>query len=113
MKVEINLDKVREKFTDANIQRGRYVLANQALSDMNQFVPMRDSNLRTAVAMSTDATELDYLMPYAKAQFYGGTNKARFSNYTTPGTGPRWDLKAESIYMKDWEQAFLKGADLN
>ena len=41
-----------------------------------------------------------------RAQFYGSSyNKHRsfkFSKYTTPGTGPRWDLKAKGMYGDKW-----------
>lgn len=106
MSVEINLDGAMTKLSDGALKRGQYALANQALADMNQYVPKRESNLRTAVSMGIDGTEIIYNMPYAKAQFYapGGWK------YTTPGTGPRWDEKAKGIHMDDWENAFVKGA---
>ena len=107
MKVEIDLDGAMTKLSDKALQRGQYALANQALADMNQYVPRQESHLRTAVSMGIDGTEIIYNMPYAKAQFYapGGWN------YTTPGTGPRWDEKAKGIHMADWQNAFIKGAD--
>ena len=107
MKVKIDLDGVFKKLSDGALKRGQYALANQALADMNQYVPKRESHLRTAVSMGIDGTEIIYNMPYAKAQFYapGGWK------YTTPGTGPRWDEKAKGIHMDDWKNAFVKGAD--
>lgn len=104
--VDIDFSGVENKFSDRNIQRGRYALGNQMLSDMNQFVPRQEGNLRTAVSMSLDATEIHYNMPYAEKQF-----TTHFSNYTTPGTGPRWDEKAKGMYMSAWVKAFTKGAD--
>lgn len=106
MKVEIDLDGVMAKLSDQALQRGRYALANQALADMNQYVPKREGDLRTAVSMGLDGTEIIYNMPYAKAQFYapGGWD------YTTPGTGPHWDDKAKGIHMESWQKAFAKGA---
>ena len=107
MKVEIDLDGVMAKLSGHALQRGRYALANQALADMNQYVPKREGDLRTAVSMGLDGTEIIYNMPYAKAQFYapGGWD------YTTPGTGPRWNDKAKGIHMESWQNAFIKGAD--
>lgn len=105
--VEIDLSGVKEKLSDANMQRGRYALANQALADMNQYVPMDEGILRMSASIDIDGKAVNYNTPYAKAQFYG-----TFSNYTTPGTGPRWDEKAKGNHVKDWEKAFLKGAGL-
>ena len=106
MSVEINLDGAFKKLSGGALKRGQYALANQALADMNQYVPKRESNLRTAVSMGMDGTEIIYNMPYAKAQFYapGGWD------YTTPGTGPRWDEQAKGIHINDWQNAFVRGA---
>ena len=113
MKIDIDLDGVFAKLSDKALQRGQYALANQALADMNQYVPKREGDLRTAVSMGIDGTEIIYNMPYAKAQFYGFVGKGGYPvrNYTTPGTGPRWDEKAKGIHMDDWQNAFIKGAD--
>ncbi|MBL5010076.1 minor capsid protein [Enterococcus lactis] len=48
-----------------------------------------------------------YETKYARRQFYLNGKK-----YTTPGTGPRWDLKAKSLYMPSWKKAYLKGAGI-
>ena len=104
--VDIDFSGVENKFSDRNIQRGRYALANQMMSDMEEFVPRQEGDLRTAVSMSLDASEIHYHMQYAQKQF-----TTQFSNYTVPGTGPRWDLKAKSIYMSTWVRVFAKGAD--
>ena len=113
MRVIIDLERAKAKLSQERVNRGRYALANQALADMNQFVPMREGDLRTATSIDADGTAINYNMPYAKAQFYGFVGKGRYPirNYTTPGTGPRWDLKAGSMFMEDWKQAFMKGAD--
>lgn len=110
MKVDINLDRVFEKMSDANIQRGRQALANQALADMNQFVPMDEGILRMSATIDIDGGAINYNMPYAAAQFYGFIRGGRVYNYTTPGTSRRWDLRGKARYMKDWEKAYLKGA---
>lgn len=106
MQVEIKLEGVKRKLSKDALRSGRYAVTNQALADMNQFVPMREGNLRTATSMSLDGSEITYHMPYAKAHFYAPDGW----NYTTPGTGPHWDDKASGIYMEDWKMAFTKGA---
>ena len=77
------------------------------MADMNQFVPAKSHVLRLSVSIGIDGSSIHYNTPYAAYQFYN-----QWSNYTTPGTGPRWDEKAKGIYMSDWEKAFLGGAQI-
>lgn len=112
MRVDIDLTGARAKMTQGRVIRGRYALANQALADMNQFVPKLEGDLRTATSVEADGTAINYNMPYARAQFYGFVGGGYpIENYTTPGTGSRWDLKAASMFMEDWKRAFVEGAD--
>ena len=110
VKVTVELDGVKRKLSQENFKRGQYALANQAMSDMNQFVPRKEGTLRTT-AHVVDCSVV-YQTPYAKAQFYGSNGKATFRNYSTPGTGKRWDLKAKSMFMDSWKKAFKGGAGL-
>lgn len=112
VKVTVSLDGVKQKLSASNFNRGRYAMSNQMVSDMTQFVPKKESSLRITGHASADGSELIWYTPYAKAQFYGSNGKATFSNYSTPGTGKRWDLKAKSLYMNDWKKAFMRGAGL-
>ncbi|GIN08665.1 hypothetical protein J1TS1_28100 [Shouchella clausii] len=113
MQVSVNLTVAKKKLSQSNVKRGRFALANQAMADMNQFVPMREGILRQTGTVDSDGSAVTYGMPYAKAQFYGRVGRGGYPvrNYTTPGTGPRWDLKAKPIFMSDWIKAFVKGAD--
>lgn len=106
-KIEIDLGGVYDKLSPQMVARGRRALANQAMADMNQFVPAKSHVLRMGVSIDIDGSSIQYNTPYAAKQFY-----VQHINYTTPGTGPRWDLKAKGIYMSDWEKAFLGGAQL-
>lgn len=94
------------KLSEGNVKRGRYTLANQALSDMNPFVPMKDNVLRQTATIDISGEGINYNTPYAARLFY-----MPMHNYTTPGTGPRWDNKAKGVFMSDWIKAFMKGAD--
>lgn len=107
--IKVDLKGVRAKLSEKNFERGQFVMANQMLTDMNEnFVPMREGDLRMASGVEPDGSSIFWNSVYARRQFYapGGWN------YTTPGTGPRWDLKARSIFMSDWLDAFKKGAGL-
>ena len=117
VKITVNLGGARAKINESNMRRGRQALANQALADMNQYVPMNEGILRMSANVDIDGSAINYNTPYAKAQYQGyreskGGKKVYFREYTTPGTGPRWDEKAKGIHMKDWERAFVKGAGL-
>lgn len=105
MGVKVKIDGVYKKLSKENFDRGRYALANQAMADMNQYVPRKRGDLRQKVHASHE--NIIYESPYAKRQFYLNGRK-----YSTPGTGPRWDLKAKSIHGKSWKKAFVKGAGL-
>lgn len=107
VKANIDLRGVQRKFNSSSIRRGQYALANQALADMNKFVPAKDYDLRNQTSVSLDGTQITYNAPYAAYQFYN-----QFNNYTTPGTGPRWDLKAKSLYINNWIEAFTRGAGI-
>lgn len=105
VQVDINLDKVMRKLSDENVKLGRYAAANQALADMNQFVPMDEGILRQTATIDISGEGINYNTPYAARLFY-----MPMYNYTTPGTGPRWDDKAKAVFMNDWKMAFMKGA---
>jgi len=106
VQVTINLSGARNKLSQGNVKRGRYALANQSLADMNQFVPMDENILRMSATIDIDGSAVNYNVPYAADLFY----MPKY-NYTTPGTGPRWDMKAKRIFMSSWINAFVKGAD--
>lgn len=105
VRIDIDLKVPRQKLSQQNINRAKYALANQALADMNQFVPADEFVLRQTGRVSGDAEEVIWDMPYAARMFY-----MMMRNYTTPGTGPRWDNKAKAIYMNNWLNVFKRGA---
>lgn len=107
VKVTIDLAGVEAKLGADSMRNGRRAFANQALADMNPFVPFKEGPLRQATSIAMDGSQIDYHMPYAKRQFY-----VQHSNYTTPKTGPRWDEKAKGLHISDWEKAFIGGTRL-
>lgn len=108
MGVEVNIKGVRAKVSPEAMKRGRYAFGNQAMADMNPFVPKKENILRSTAHLRNDGSAILYETKYAKRQFY-----LRGKKYTTPGTGPRWDLKAKSLHGKTWKRAFLRGAGIN
>src|SRR5690625_259075 len=96
---------VRQKLSKRAHQKAQYVMANQALADMNPFVPMREGILRMTGHVKGLGDFVVWNTPYARVQFY-----TQFENYTTPGTGPRWDNKTKAMYMSDWVKAYMRGA---
>ena len=107
--IQIDLKKVYDKLSNDNIQRGQFNMAQRMHATMNEnFVPMRDGNLRALSNVSPDGKSINWNSVYARRHYYApGT-----WDYTTPGTGPKWDEKAKGVFMSDWIEAFKKGADL-
>lgn len=108
-RINVDLDGFMEQTSLTNVKRGQYALVNQAMSDMEQFVPKDQGHLRDSVHATSNGSQITYAMPYAKAQFYGMINGSRIHNYTTPGTSRRWDLKGKSVFMDSWVKAFTEG----
>lgn len=91
--------------TDAALKKANYVVANQAMADMDQFVPYKAGKLSESAHIDSNGHTIVYTTPYAKAQFYGFVNGHPVVNYTTtehPQATKRWDLKAKSLYMDKW-----------
>lgn len=108
--IEYDTKEAERKLGAQARDRGQYAMGNQMLADMTMYVPMKEGSLRQSGHMSEDNDWLIWDTPYAKAQFYGSNGIANFSNYTTPGTGKRWDNQAKGNHMNDWKKAWLKGA---
>ena len=68
-------------------------VTNTLYKEMDDFVPMREGNLRKNVDVGSDT--ITYESPYASYQYYGirkdGSHEVK--NYTTAGTGNYWDKR--------------------
>jgi|SRR5690625_507003 len=110
MNVDVNVDvdvkRIPPKINNA-VDRAQMILINQAHADMNQFVPFKYGPLRNTSYITLDNKSIIYTVPYARIQFY-----TQFSNYTTPGTGPRWDLKAKAIHGASWARVAGRAMNL-
>ena len=107
--IQLDLTKVYDKLSNSNIQRGQFNMAQRMHATMNEnFVPMCEGDLRSHSNVAPDGKTITWNSPYARRHYYasGGWN------YTTPGTGPKWDEKAKGVFMSDWVEAFKKGAKL-
>lgn len=106
--VDLHLDGL---FSNANINKARYVAANQMMADMDQFVPYKGGTLSQSVHINADGSQITYTTPYAKAQFYGIINGSPVRNYTRsehPMASKRWDLRAKALYGQQWAQIAKK-----
>ena len=115
-KVDVNLN-LGQRFSDANVSKARYVMANQMMKDMDFFVPYREGHLSDSAHINANGSEITWSTPYARAQFYGFiTNyktgrQSRIVNYTHKRTGNpsrRWDLRAKALYSQQWAEIAKK-----
>lgn len=120
--VTIDLSGATRKTSQASERKAQLEIANQALLDMEPYVPLLHGPLlhgplRSSGHVAGDGSKIIYNTPYARAQFYGGAyNKYRsfsFSKYTTPGTGKRWDLKASANHGNKWAEVGLRAMGFN
>jgi len=101
-KVKIDLKGVKVK-TDRMVKQGQYALVNQVHADANQYAPFRSGDLRNQSSISTDGKQIIWHVPYAKRQYYNYGAK-----FTTPGTGPKWDAKAQALHQDSWIRVVKK-----
>ena len=108
MAIHLDVSNVDQLLSSTNKQKAKLALANHMSDDMDAYVPLREGELRAHLDITPD--RLSYGAVYARAQYYGTNDngKTKFQNYTTEGTGPRWDKKAKAKYMDDWVDAFKK-----
>lgn len=102
--VNLNLDR---RFSTANVNKARYVMANQMMADMDQFVPYKAGTLSQSVHINANGSQITYTTPYARAQFYGIVNGSPVRNYTRsehPRASKRWDLRAKALYGQQWAE---------
>ncbi|APS41316.1 Phage minor capsid protein [Weissella jogaejeotgali] len=105
--IHLNVGDVDQLLSHANKQKAKLDLTSQMGKDMEKYVPLRKGDLRANLTITPD--RLSYGEVYARAQFYGTNGIVSFHNYTTPGTGPRWDRKASKDYMDSWIDTFKRG----
>lgn len=105
--IHLDVGSVEQLLSHTNKQKAKLALTSQIGKDMEKYVPLRKGPLRANLTITPD--RLSYGEVYARAQFYGTNGIVSFHNYTTPGTGPRWDRKASKDYMDSWVDTFKRG----
>lgn len=80
-------------------RQGQYAFVNQVNADSNMYAPKLSTDLRNQSSIATDGKSITWNVPYARRQYYNYGAK-----FSTPGTGPKWDVKAQAIHMKEWER---------
>lgn len=99
---EIDLKPTKEDL-EQRVKRGQLAFGGMFLRDAQPYVPLRDGPLRGSGTVSGDGKQVSWESysyqgyPYGLLQF-----NTQFQRYTTPGTGPRWDLKAEGNHREKW-----------
>lgn len=106
--IKINTTSIERKFSKANITRGRQALASQMLPDMAPYVPMRKGTLRGSAHIGNNGGSIYWQTPYARRRFYEEN-----VNFTTAGTGARWDKVAKANHIDSWKRALGKGMGFN
>lgn len=112
VRISTDLSGLNSMLSGQRLQRAQYVLVNQAMADMDKFVPYKQGHLSTQVAIGLDGKSIVYTVPYARAQFYGVVGgKYPVQHYTKtvhPEATKRWDLKAKSLYGDEWANKVAK-----
>lgn len=115
--IKVNLSGFDKKLNSYRLRKGTDAMLNQMLMDMDRFIPKKSGVLRFVGHINTGRSQLVWQTPYARSQYYGKIMKKGatypIKNYTTVGTGPRWDLKAKAKYSKRWAEVFVKGAGID
>ncbi|SCC15142.1 minor capsid protein [Weissella bombi] len=107
--IHLDVGHIDKMLSPANKQKAKLALANQVAIDMNKYVPLKKGDLRANRTVTAD--RISFGEVYARAQYYGTNDngKTTFQNYTTTGTGPKWDLKAKDKNIDKWTDTFKKG----
>lgn len=100
--VSINTRDIDKKLSKANLNNANRIVAGQMLMDMTPFVPFRKGTLRGSAHLNGNV--LSWNTPYARRRFYEEN-----VNFTTPGTGARWDNRAKAVNMDSWLRVLKKG----
>lgn len=109
--IHVDFSALEGKVSPASFRRGTLAFTNQALLDMNRYVPRLDGDLRASGSATEDS--IKWSTVYARAQFYGSNGIATFKKYTEPGTGKRWDKRVTNKEVEEWGRIGLKAMGID
>ena len=90
------------------VKRGEAYLVPQVGKDSNNYVPLKDGQLRASMTPDVSKKQVTWESRSSRGYPYGVRQyENQFSNYTTANTGPYWDKKAAGIHMSAW----IKGTE--
>lgn len=104
--MSIDTRAIDKKLSKVNLNNANRIVAGQMLMDMTPFVPMSNAKSRGTLRGSAhlNGNVLSWNTPYARRRFYEEN-----VNFTTPGTGARWDNRAKAVNMDSWLRVLKKG----
>ena len=100
IRIKSDLNGIKNKYSKANLKRVQDAFGEQVANDMFPYVPQGQTKNLSKGRYNPSTNSVDYNVPYARRQFRGGVGW----HYTTPGTGPRWDLKAKAKHGRAWKK---------
>lgn len=107
-----DLANIERLFSERNRKNANRRATGKFLQRSQPYVPLKSGALRS-LGRVVDHETIEWRgLPYGKAQFFGTNGKVVFKNYTTPGTGKRWDLVAKGNHMKEVEREYVRGLGL-
>ena len=109
IQVDTDFKKVEQALSERNRKNANRRAAGKFLQRAQPYVPLKEGTLRSLGKVVDHETVEWRGVPYGRAQFYGTNGLAVFKNYTTPGTGKRWDLVAKGNHMQEIEQEYVRG----
>lgn len=98
VKVTTHLKPMEDQLVKGT-KSARQRVANQIHADSNRYAPMLTGDLRNQSTINIDGSAITWNAFYSIYQY-----SKQYSNYSTPGTGPKWDEVAASKHMAAWEQ---------
>lgn len=110
--VETDFRSIERSLSDKNLKHANRRAAGKFLQRSQQYVPLKSGALRSLGRLVDHETIEWRGLPYGKAQFFGTNGIVVFKNYTTPGTGKRWDLVTAGNHMPEVEREYVRGLGL-
>lgn len=106
VKVDVDLKPTKDQLTKG-ARNARQRVANQIMMDSNRYVPLLTADLRNSATVNIGGRQVQWNMFYSIYQY-----SKQYSNYSTPGTGPKWDEVAASKHMSAWENVAKRAFNL-